>query len=165
MGHHPVVFRNDMPTGNEPDTTESGAAVTVLYHIAKLDEGVPVPVRLKTVAAQILEPSLIKEVQRIVIGIALLVDKFERARHYKSHTLLNTAGEVRVNHRVTVYVKQPEAVRIAYIDSRLPSRAPFFDVALRGDALMCGTVPLSGRSAFLPPPFSAWIRCVYFFCP
>lgn len=77
MGDYAVVFGNDVTARDKPDTAESRAAVSVLNDIAKLYEGMSIPVRLKTLAAQILEPCLVEEVQRIVIGITLLVDKFE----------------------------------------------------------------------------------------
>ena len=120
-----------MPSRYEPDPVERMATVAVAYHIAQLDERVSVPDGLQAQAAEVLEPRLVEEVQRVVVGVALVVDEFERAGHHEARALLYAAGQMRVGHGVAVDVVEPQARRVAHIDSRLPGVAPGCDVVAR----------------------------------
>ena len=79
-------------------------AVAVSYDIAKLDERMAPPDRLKTQAAQILEPCLVEQMLRRLVLFAFLVNELERARHHEPDALLYAPREVRVRHGIPVDV-------------------------------------------------------------
>lgn len=127
-GDDDTFLGNDMPSGNKIDRGESGAAVVVGYDVAELDERVTVPDGLEAEPAKVLEPSPVEELGGVSVGDTVGVDKFERARHDEPHALLDTAGEVGVNHGVAVNVVELASVGVAGVNGLLPCMAPDTDV-------------------------------------
>ena len=65
--------------------------VAVSNDIAKFNQRMPVPNRLKAQFAQILEPGLVEKMLRCLVVVAAFVDEFELARHDEPHALLYAA--------------------------------------------------------------------------
>ena len=98
------VLGNDVLAWYELDIGVARTSVAIGCDVAKLYERMSPEIGFERVFQQLLEPSLVEEVECLVVDVAFGIDELEGLSHDESYALADASGEMQVYFDVSIDV-------------------------------------------------------------